>query len=197
MDEYIISQIVPYLSEKDLTSFSMINKQTYNYCTHTNVYNKKCNINHITYHYTLSLLENAKLSYCMNLLKFVKGLYDSEISRQKYAIHLSLQRRCGTIIKLVFGRDIVINSMIYSFNTIISLCDLQKENNSSEIKLFKINNVTNMERLKHKVNSIISNRYTGYEIKIINNVIGDYYTSFVDEFKNNIDKYFIKLLNII
>lgn len=197
MDEYIISQIVLRLSEKDLTSFSLINKQAYDYCTHTNVNNKKCNNKHLTYHFTLSLLENAKLSYCTNLLECVRKLYDDKISLQKFSINILLKKTCGTILKIIIGRDIIINSIVYSFDTITALCDLQKDVVNNESKVFNINDKNNLERLKHKLNSIISHNYIGCDIKINNNVIGDYQNIIVNEMNDKIYKYFIKLLNII
>lgn len=197
MDEYIISQIVQHLSEKDLTSFALINKTTYNYCTQTNIYNKKCNNKHITYHYTLSLLENAKLSYCIRVLNFVKQLYDNKIPLHKYAIHILLKKSCGTVIKIVFGRDIIINSIVYSYDTITGLCDLQKEIVPEAGKVYNINDNNNIERLKHKLNSIISHSYIGYNMRIINNVSGDYQHSIAVTFKDATDKYFLTLINII
>ena len=192
MDEYIISQIVLYLSEKDLTSFSLINKLTYNYCTHTNIHNKKCDNKHISYHFTLSLLENAKLTYCINILEYIKKLYDNKISLIKYSIYIVLTRPCGTLIKIVFGRDIIINSIVYSFDNITALCDIDNES-----KIININYANNIERLKHKLNSIISHKYIGYNMRIINNVSRDYQHDIVNKFQYNIEKYFIKLLMII
>lgn len=197
MDEYIISQTVLHLSEKDLLSFALINKQTYSYCTHTNIHNKKCSDKHITYHYVLSLLENAKLSYCINILEFVKILYDNKIPLQKYSIHILLKRPCGTIIKIVFGREIIINSIVYSYNNITALSDLQKDFVNNESKVFNIDDKNNLERLKHKLNSIISHSYIGCSVKEIDNVQGDYHHNIVNQFKINIDKYFVDLLTII
>lgn len=196
MDENIISRIVLHLSEKDLTRFALLNKQTYNYCTHTNVHNKKCNNKHITYHYTLSLLENAKLSYCVNILMFVRELYNDKIPLNKCAIHVSLKKLCGTIMKIIFGREIIINSIVYSYDTVTAFCDLQKIVNEDS-KVYNINDCNNIERLKHKLNSIISHKYKGYNIKVINNVSGDFYHRKVDMFKKVIEQYFIKLVNII
>lgn len=197
MDENIISQIALHLKEKDLTLFSLVNKQTYNYCTNTNIHNKKCNDKHITYHYTLSLLENAKLSYCISIVEFVKHLYDNKIPLHKYALHILLRKPCGTIIKIVFGRDIIINSIIYSFDNITALCDIQKDVNNIKCKVFNINDKNNIERLKHKLNSIISHKYIGYSVKIVNTVTGDYQHFIVNNFKVNIDKYFVNLIHVV
>jgi hypothetical protein len=145
----------------------------------------------------LSLLENAKLSYCINFLEFVKQLYDNKISLQKYAIHILLKRTCGTVIKIVIGRDIIINSIVYSFDNITALCDIQKEVINNESKVFNINDKNNIERLKHKLNSIISHKYTGCSIKIVNTVQGDYQHNIVEKLKSNIEKCFIKLIMII
>lgn len=197
MDENIISRIVLHLKEKDLILFSLVNKQTYNYCTRTNIHNKKCDNKHITYHYTLSLLENAKLSYCISIVEFVKHLYYNKIPLHKYALHILLRKHCGTIIKIVFGRDIIINSVVYSYDNITALCDLQKDVTNNENKVYNINNQNNIERLKHKLNSIISHKYIGCSVKIVNNITGDYQHFIVNNFKINVDKYFVNLIQVI
>lgn len=197
MDEYIISQIVLHLTEKDLTSFALINKQAYNYCTHTNIYNKKCNNKHISYHYTLSLLENARLSYCLKILEFVKRLHDNKIPLHKYSIHILLRKPCGTITKIVIGRNIIINNIVYSYDNIITLCVLQTDVPNNECKICSISNKNNTERLKHKLNSVISHSYISCSVRILNNVNGDYQRDIINHFKMNVEKHFIKLLKII
>jgi hypothetical protein len=130
-------------------------------------------------------------------LKFVKQLYDNKISIQEYALHIILKRTCGTIIKIVFGRDIIINSIVYSYDNITALCDLQKEFMNNENKIFNINDKNNIARLQHKLNSIISHKYQGCSMRIVSNINWDYQHIIVNEFTENIDKYFIKLLCII
>jgi hypothetical protein len=192
MDEHIISIITSNLSQKDLVSFSLINHQTYHYCKHTNVRNKKCNDKHITYHFTLSLIENARLSYSMNLLSCVKILYDNEISLHIYRLQISLTQTCGTTTRITFGRDIIINSIVYSYDIITGICDIQKETLHQHSKVCNLND--NKERLEHKLNSILSHKYVKTCKIIKNNVKRDCHFNIIKSFEKDIEKYFIKLI---
>lgn len=191
MDEHIISVITAKLSQKDLVSFSLINQQTYHYCKHTNVKNKKCGDKHNTYHFTLSLVENARLSYCMNILSCVKTLFDNEISLHTYRLQISLTQICGTTTRITFGRDIIINSIVYSYDIITAICDVQHH----QSKVCNLNH--NKERLEHKLNSILSHKYVKITKKITNNVKRDCFYNIVKSFEDNIEKHFIKLITTI
>lgn len=195
MDEHIISMITRNLSQKDLVSFSLINRQTYHYCKHTNVKNKKCDDKHNTYHFTLSLVENARLSYCLNILSCVKTLFDNEISLQTYRLQLLLTQICGITTRITFGRDIIINSIVYSYDNITAICDVQKETLHKQSKVCNL--LDNIERLEHKLNSIISHKYVKITKQITNNGKRDCHYNIIKSFEDNIEKYFIKLIAIL
>lgn len=196
MDKNIISVITDNLSQKDLIRFALVNNQTYHYCKHTNVKKKKCEDKHNTYHFTLSLFENAKLSYSMNILSSVQSLYNNEISLHSYNIQILLTQPCGTKTKIILGRDIIINSIVYSYDNLTSLCDLQKDTkiDLQNSKIYNINK--NIERLQHKINSILSHKYVKLRKKVTNNLIRDCHQNIVQHFEKCIDLYFIRLLYI-
>lgn len=194
MDENIISIITENLSQKDLICFALANKQTYHYCKHTNVKNKKCDDKHTTYHFTLSLYENAKLSYSMNIVSGIKSLYENKIALQSYNIQIILKQVCGTTTKITFGRDIVINSIVYSYDNITALCDFHEDVKIQQnIKIYNINGSN--ERLRHKFNSILSHKYVKMDNKITNNLTRDCLKNTVKQFETDIDIYFIRLLS--
>ena len=195
MDKYIISQIVLYLNQKDLICFALVNKLTYDYCKHTDIHNKKCDDKHITYHFNLSLYENAKLLYSMNILSGIKCLYENRIGFHKYNLKILLTQQCGTTTKIVFGRNIIINSIVYSYDNLIVLCDSR-----NDVKVHKHNKVYNIffniQRLQHKINSIISHKYVKINKKITNNLTRDCHKDLIKRFEIDVHKYFIKLIKL-
>ena len=194
MDENIISVIARKLSQKDLFCFSLVNKQCYHYCRHTNTEDKKCDVRHNTYHFKLTLVENARLLYCMNLLSSLKTLYDNGISLHMYSLQISLVHTCGTVTKITLGRELVINCIVYSYDNKTAICDLRKGLVQNESKVYNID--YSIEKIKHKLNSILLHKYARINRKIINNIQRDYQLSMVQSFNDDVEKYFIKLLII-
>jgi hypothetical protein len=167
MDEYIIGRITEHLSSRDLAMFAQVNKLTYQYCKHTNINRQLCKtVVHNTYHYVPTLLEQAKLDYCMTCLQDVCTLSTNKIPMQKFRIAISLWKPCGARIDILIGRCIVINRIVYAFSPLDYVQDSLNKTMKDVHTVLVIRE--NMERLLHKMNSIISHRYEDIHIKTFN-----------------------------
>lgn len=189
MDEHIISRIMCHLDKQDLVRFSVVNKLAYHYSTHTNVNNRKCSEKHHNYHYTLSLLENARLSHCLCMLSSINELSSHIIPLSQYCINVTLRKCCGTTLKITLGCDIIINSIVYCYNDLLIIKDFDKCIITDKNKVVYIDN--NKERLVHKLNSIISHKYVSKDVKIVNKITSDYQKGIVEQFYKDINKYFL------
>lgn len=171
--------------------FACVNKQTYAYCKNTNNEHNKYK-HQIKYNYTLSLFQNAKLSYCMNLLSSVNTLYINNIPLQRYNIQIILGKPCGSTTKIIVGRELIINTSVYTFNTITALCDLNTKTLNNDIKIFNMKDYRS--KLEHKLNSIITHKYSHKNIRVLDRTYGDYHKFLVGMFYKDIHKFLIKML---
>lgn len=182
MDEHVISLIVQYLNERDLASFAQCNRSTYRFCKLTDTNHKLCKSVHSTYHFVPTLLEHARLDYCLRFLDDVDTLSQNNIPLCKFALSLVLHKTCGTKTHIVIGRCLIINNIVYAHSYIDFLSESQHEFIKDEHNLLLIND--NMDRLRHKVNSIISHKYTFINMRIYNKICGDYKKHLVCGLKN-------------
>lgn len=166
MDGLVISLVVKHLSGRDLVMFAQVNITTYNYCKTTNVLLKPCPKTHTTHRFTPTLLEEAKLSFCLKVLNDVRTLSDSKISLSDYCTNITLHKSCGTKITLCIGRLIVINKLMYTYNNFDVMCELKNNHVQPCTQVLNINAC--MDRLRHKLNSIITHTYTKVTITTTN-----------------------------
>jgi hypothetical protein len=168
MDENIINNIIIYLSAKDLVMFAQVNTLTYQFCKHTNINKQLCQSVHHSYHYVLTLLEHARLEYCMTFLNDVYLLALNMIPMHKFCLSLTLKKTCGAKIHILIGRCIVINQIMYAHSHLDFLAESQSKMIKDEYNVLLIEH--NMERLQHKVNSIISHKYENIQVKMLDHI---------------------------
>lgn len=183
MDEHIISRITVHLSARDLAMFAQVNKSTYQYCKHTNVNRQLCkHVVHHPYHYIPTLLEQAKLEHCMKFLQDVNTLSLNRIPMQKFRIAIGLWKPCGAKINILIGRCVIINQIMYTYSYMDFLAESQNNVILKDGSIALLID-TNMERLIHKVNSIISHKYDHIEIKTYDFLKGGFKKDLVDGLK--------------
>jgi len=193
MDEHIISLIADHLEKDDLARFSLVNKTTYQYFTRTDTHRKMCPVkDHTTYRSQLTLLENAKLAHCMNIIPCIAELSNHRIPLHTYSITINLTKPCGSYINVVLGCDIIINTIVYCFDSMLVIKDMHKALITEKNKIIFMNQ--NLERLSHKLQSIISHAYGKVRIKIRDNVRSEYEKTVVDKYYKDVEKYFLRLL---
>jgi hypothetical protein len=178
MDELIISLIIRHLDAKDIVLFAQVDRRTYSYCKNTNVNNKLCKCAHATYHHIPTLLEHAKLECCLSVLNDVETLSNHKIPMEKFSLELTLQKPCGTKIHVMLGRCIIINPIVYSYSHIDFLAESQYDIIKDGYAALSIHD--NIDRLRHKINSIISHEYTHVNMTIHNKLQSDFKRSLVN-----------------
>ena len=177
MDEHIIHSISKYLSNEDIASFAMVNKLTYAYVTHTNVNGHKCGTLHHPFHFTLSLLEHARLEHCMRILYVVKELCEHKIFLHHCAVHINAKQACRDhATKIIIGRHIVINDTVYAYNTCDVPCDFINDIHPTYVR--SVERDVNM--LRHRMFSIMSHPYTNISYKVVCSKVRDMYKTYAD-----------------
>lgn len=166
MDGLVISLVVKHLSGRDLVMFAQVNTIAYTYCKNTNILHRPCPVTHTCYRATPTLLEEAKLTCCLNFLNDVRALASSKVSLSDYCTDITLHKHCGTKITLCVGRVLIINKLIYTYNNFDVLCELQNVKMKHCTQILNID--ANMIRLRHKLNSLITHLYTDVTVKTSN-----------------------------
>lgn len=175
MDGLVISLVVKHLSGRDLALFAMVNTTTYDYCKHTDINKKVCSGLHGTWHFVPTLLEDAKLQYCLGFLDDLAVLSLHKVPLSEYRVNITLQKPRGTKVNITYGRVFIVNQLVFVANGIDVLRECQKGLTADDYKVFMNHNIEkNKQRLRHKLNSIISHRYSKVTVKITNNVEGDF-----------------------
>lgn len=195
MDHNVISIIGKYLSGSDIPRFALVNQTTYQYFNTTSPDNKPCTPVHTTYHPKLTILQELKLNYVMEILNTVKQLSGSSIPPNDFAVHMTLHKPCGTKVRLTFSRELVINSLIYTYSSTDVICDKYHGHLDMNSNVYYIN--ANLERLRHKLYSIISHTYSKVDVKIIDNPHGDYRRDICEQAYTDLCKHFLSLIKII
>lgn len=163
MDGLVISLVVKHLSGQDLVMFAQINTTTYTYCKNTNIFYKPCPVIHNNYRSIPTLLEEAKLTHCLNFLNDIRALATNKVSLSDYCTDITLHKHCGTKITLCVGRVLIINKLIYAYNNFDVLCELQSVKVKHCTQILNID--ANMIRLRHKLNSLITHVYANVTVK--------------------------------
>ena len=186
MDALIVKLMCQHLCEKDLICFAMVNKTAYNYCKHTNILGKKFSgCHHCPHNYVPTLMEHARLEYAMGVLVVVKELTDNKVPMRHCSCVVTAHLPCGGITKIVLGRHIMINDVVYYYSKMDAICDVfcrpQKGFVGHTNSVLYICQKKNMERLRHRINSILTHRYDRVEMKMVLSPLRDIYHAFAEK----------------
>lgn len=188
MDGLVTSLVAKHLSGRDLALFAIVNTTTYDYCKHTDINKKLCAGPHSTWHFVPTLLEEARLQHCLGFLDDLAVLSLHKVPLSEYHLSITLQKHCGTKMHIIIGRVLIVNQMVFVANELDVWREYQKGLTEDNYKVFMNHTIQkNMQRLRHKINSIISHKYSKVTVKVVNNVEGDFRRTLIDGL-TNIDK---------
>jgi hypothetical protein len=178
MDGLVVSLITKHLTGKDLAAFACVSRISYQYCKSTNILIKSCKSVPCAYHFTPTLLQEAKLEYCLNkILDDVRTLAFHNIPISMYSTQVILFKPCGTKTVITIGRVLMINRLVFALNGFDVMCEFHRGGIPKSAYVLNIESC--MERLRHKLNSIISNRYIDVAVRVTNKVQSDFKKSIV------------------
>lgn len=199
MDENVVSIICRHLSEKDLICFALVNKTIYQYCKHTNITGNKCTkIHRIPYSFISTIMEHARLRHAMRMLEIVKELHDNNVPMRHCSCIVVMQKPCGVTIKVQLGRHVVINDIAYCYSQMEFISDMVCSSKKDIINhvhtVLSIDQ--NIDRLQHKINSIMSHAYDTVNYNFIVNSTRDMCRTYAEILQTHIIKHLINVLHV-